>query len=183
MDNELKVEGNENVSFQDISNSNITVIINKSADYKRLLDELSSLEEHLTDLNPEKADKINQLKNRIINKNAEIERFEQDVISLAEAFSKININTSRLIKAKEYFNEGKFKEANTILKLTEIDKDQNLLLTAKSKKEIELEGLSKQLIDNSNEYYIKAKALIINSYLSNSFGEIFNLFKRSIKSH
>lgn len=177
------VTGNFNVTLQDVNESSVNIIIGKSADYKKLLDDLKDFEDNLLDVALDKIDRINQLKRKILFKKEEIETFKNDVIRLADIFNNIEIDTYRLMKAKEYFDNGMFKEAYTVLKISDIDKDQNLLLAAKEKKESELEELTKQLIDNSNEYFIKAQAVFLVNYTSSKYGEVFNLFKRSIKSH
>ncbi len=181
--NKQNIEGNYNVTLQDVNNSSVSIIIGKSADYKKLLDELKDLQDNLTDVASDKVDRLNQLKKKILLKEEEIELFKKDVIRLANIFNSIEINTDRLMKAKEYFDNGMFKEAYAILKLSDIDKDQNSLLLAKEGKEEELKDITKQLINNSNEYFIKAQSVFLVNYTSNNYGEVFNLFKRSIKSY
>ena len=185
MINRLNIDGNFNFVQQNAENSSINVIINKSADYKNLLDDLNELKEHLEDIPVEEKyqNKINRLKGKIFLKESEIEQFKLEVIRLADAFSKISVDTSRLVRAKEYFEEGKFKEADAILKLFDIDKDQITLLSARDKKDDELKEINNHLRDNSNEYYVKAQVVKLNNYTSNKFSEIFNLYKKSIKSY
>jgi len=50
--------------------------------------------------------------------------FKIDVLRLADVFTKLDIRTKRLAKAKELFNQGRFKEADEILNEVELSNDQ-----------------------------------------------------------
>ena len=55
--------------------------------------------------------------------------FKADVLRLAEIFSKMELRTERLIKAAALFEQGRFKDADAILKEEDLTNDQfNLLL-------------------------------------------------------
>lgn len=89
-----------------------------------------------------------------------IEDFKKDIIELAEAFNKIDIDSDKLRIAKEYFEAGEFQKVREELDSDNIEKELEALL--KEKHLIEQKG-------NENEYnlQIKANELLILARLTN----------------
>lgn len=86
-----------------------------------------------------------------------LESFKHGVISLAETFQKIDIDTDRLKSAKHFFDEGKFKEARAILDTEKISQDQQQLLKRKSDLIQKSQENEDDLRNNADEYLVLAK--------------------------
>jgi hypothetical protein len=71
-----------------------------------------------------------------------LEQFKAGVMRLAETFLRIEVRSERLMKAKEYFEAGLFREADALLGEGELKEDQSKLMAAREMKEREL-GLLK----------------------------------------
>ncbi|MCC7210515.1 MAG: tetratricopeptide repeat protein [Candidatus Brocadia sp.] len=152
-------------------------------DYQKLVEQIKELEQDLKDIPTDKV--LSRL-----NKGDKLEKlrkqeqdFKQQVIRLAETFNKIEINTERLKQAQQYFAQGKFREADAVLKAEELSLDQKQLLDAKVRKTRELEELNKQLISNSSEFLIKAQITATNLSNPNRFQDACSFYEKSIQSY
>lgn len=117
MNNELSQHGFGLIGLQNIKDSkiNITQILGKSYQYKDLLERLNEQQE-IFDLIPENnTEKRLKISGKINELKSLIEQFKQDVLSLAATFEKIEINTERLKRAKEFFDRGELSEARSVL--------------------------------------------------------------------
>jgi len=153
-----------------------------SADYQQILERIKELEADLEDIPEEKVE-------RRLKKSAQLEEqrkrkkdFEQDTIRLVESFSKIEINTERLKKARDFFKEGKLREADAILKAEEMGREQEKLLAAKDRKTGELEEINTQLKSNADEFLIKAQTRATQYDKPGRFEEASRYYKQSIRS-
>ncbi len=89
--------------------------------------------------------------------NAQMESFRQDVIRLAETFSKIVINTERLQKAKEHFEKGELREVDAILKSEEMSGELDRAIAQQERGE-RLTAEAKESRERlANEFFIKAQ--------------------------
>ena len=79
--------------------------------------------------------------------------------------------------------QGKFREADAILKAEELSHDQEHLLNAKEGKNRELEELNKQLLGNANEFLIKAQITATNFNNPNRFQDTCRFYVQSIRSY
>jgi len=155
--------------------------ITNSVDYQKLKQAIIEQQEIIAEL-PE--GEIKEKARFRLNDLIEQEKsFKEYVIKLAETFSKIEINTERLKQAKKFFDEGKFREANEILKVEEIEKEQNDLLKIKNKKENEIYELEQQLINNANEWLIKAQTTELRYDLVNRYELTIEYFESALKSY
>ena len=77
-------------------------------------------------------------------------RFREDVIRLAETFSRIEINSERLRLAKKFFEEGKISEADNVLKEKDMAATGDAALAAKACND-------SVLLQTANEFALKAQ--------------------------
>ena len=153
----------------------------QSIEFKDLEKTIFRLEKliQLTEDQNEKAEYYQELK----DEKGKLEEFKRGVISLAETFQKIEIDSDRLKSAMGFFNEGKFKEARTILDTEKIESDQQNLLQQK----VELDKRSDQnnldLKNNSDEYLVLAKLTAINFSKENRYQKTMVYFESSLKSN
>lgn len=144
---------------------NTTQIFGKSPEYAELKKRLDGLQAAIT----KKADECEQMRRdslpakyrdncraELIALNAERDsvqkietRFRDDVIRLAETFSKIELNSRRLFLADSLFKEGKIREAETLLNYKEMKEEGDALLAKK-------ERLDKLLRIKADEFALKA---------------------------
>ncbi|GAA3623253.1 hypothetical protein Q4Q40_22170 [Flavivirga jejuensis] len=73
--------------------------------------------------------------------------FKIDILYLADIFSKLEIKTERLKKARDLFDQGRFKEADTILIESELSSDQFNLLLQVEYLEMRKSGILNQLLN------------------------------------
>jgi len=171
-----------NINIQGSPNSEVNVILAKSYEYQDLLDRLKTKQE-LFDLVPEEnIEKRLQLSTEINQLNEVFEQFKRDVLALAETFNKIEINTDRLSRAKEFFDKGEIGEARAVLEteLEQMQDEQTYLLKEKEKYETRV---LPNLINNSEEFYLLAMATQTDYDNPNRFEDTCNYFETSIKSH
>ncbi|MBU6391865.1 MAG: tetratricopeptide repeat protein [Planctomycetes bacterium] len=187
---EISVHGNQNVVNGEINtngdviiNGNKTINIYLSLDYQHLLKEIEGLEQDLKDIPPDKIESRLNKSKKLDEKRKQLQDFTQEVLRLAVTFSKIEINTERLKQAQQYFTQGKFREADAILKAEELSHDQEHLLNAKESKNRELEELNEKLLSNANEFLIKAQITATNFNNLNRFQDACRFYEQSIRSY
>jgi tetratricopeptide (TPR) repeat protein/tetrahydromethanopterin S-methyltransferase subunit G len=126
------VSGTGNKVFQNVSgtvtdqsvNTYVTQIIDKSLDYQDLMQRLEKQRRRVERLQTagdiegaiEEAAELETLEKRL-------DDLKEDVFRLYEIFTKIEINTERLVKAKAYFEQGQFREADAILNAEAMTQD------------------------------------------------------------
>lgn len=183
MSNELIQSGVGGVALQDIKDSkiDITQILGDSSQYNDWLDQLNTQEEFFA-LIPENdtekrlkiSDKINELKEKI-------KQLKKDVLTLAETFERIEINTERLKRAKELFDKGEIPEARAVLEseLEQMQDEQTRLL--QKKKDYE-ENIEAKLRNNAEEFMLLALLAVTDYENPNRFTNVYDYFERSIES-
>jgi tetratricopeptide (TPR) repeat protein len=175
---EIKNEGIEN----SIIINQVNQILGMSFDYNSLLSQLKT-QQKLFDRTPEdEMEERLQISAELNRLKDFIEQFKRDVLALAETFNKIEINTDRLRRAKEFFDKGEFGEARAVLEteLEQMQDEQTLLL--KGQEYYENEILPK-LKHNSDEFYLLATATKVNYENPNRFEDTCKYFEDSIKSN
>ncbi len=184
MADKIKINGDDNIIIQGVDNStvNVTKILAKSYEYNDLLDRLKEKQEFF-DLIPEKNTERRIKLSAEINQLTDIiKQFKRDVLALAETFDKIEINTDRLRRAKEFFDKGDIGEARAVLEteLEQMQDEQARLL--KKDEEYKTDTLPK-LINNSEEFYLLAMATQADYANPNRFEDTCKYFETSIKSY
>ncbi|MBS1515363.1 MAG: tetratricopeptide repeat protein, partial [Bacteroidetes bacterium] len=173
---ELKIESGDIVT----GGKTVTNIY-LSPDYKKFEEEYHTLKIKIAETkdNQELLIALNGKLEFVLKQKKE---FEQGVIKLAETFSRIEINTDRLKKAQKLFSEGKFTEADEILKSEELKDEQDKLLGAEETLEEKLESVKNHLINNSNEWLIKAQTTALRLELKNRFELTLEYFNNALLS-
>jgi len=160
MQNTSNQSGTQNINLQGISDSNINIQnynFGKYDTYQEMQTQLEEYREILEDLPESKADKRGKYQQKISQQLEKIEAFKHEVLRLAETFSKIEINSERLKQAKAYFEEGKLREADAILKTEDLQQEQRTLLAEKARHEEKGKELAEDLRHNASEFLLKAQ--------------------------
>lgn len=185
MNDNLHIQGDGNIGIQNVGeNANVSVmqILVKSFEYNDLLDKINT-KQKLFDRTPEnETEERLQLSAEINQLKKTFEQFKRDVTALAETFNKLEINTDRLRRAKEFFDQSAIGEARAVLEteLEQMQDEQTHLL--KQKEHYETEVLP-NLINNSEEFYLLAMATQADYNNPNRFEDTYKYFDLSIKSH
>ena len=186
----ISIQNSQNVVAGEINSKGDVIVggnkitnIYLSSEYPRLLKEIEGLGQDLKDIPLDKTVSRLNKSEKLEEKRKQLQDFKQEVLRLAGTFSKIEINTERLKQAKMYFNQGKYREGDTILKTEELSHDQEYLLNAKESKNLELEELNKQLLGNANEFLIKAQITATNFNNPNRFQDTCCFYEQSIRSY
>jgi regulator of replication initiation timing len=116
MTNELSQHGSFNIGLQDIHDStvNVTQILGKSLEYKDLTNQLQTQQELFAYIPEDDTEKRLRISQAIAQLTAQIEQFKADVTRLAHEFNRIEINTDRLRRAKEHFEQGEIAAARAV---------------------------------------------------------------------
>ena len=182
MANEMNFGGIGGIGIQGGSDStyNITQIIGISPEFAHMKTQLHDMEQLLALLPEEKEQERNELSARIYKHKELIESFKSDVLKLAESFSRIEINTDRLRRAKEHFDKGEITEARVVLEdaLEEMADEKRGLLA--KKKEFEEDTVPK-LQSKADEYLILAQTTALNYESSTRIADAKKYFEDSIE--
>ena len=152
---------------------NTTQIFGKSPEYAELKKRLDGLQAAIA----KKADDCEQMakdslpqkyrdncRAELIALNAERDsvqkietRFREDVIRLAETFSKMELNSERLRLAKQFFDDGKIREADNVLNAKEMKQEGDVLLAEKAREQDNLRRTDSLLRIKADEFTLKAR--------------------------
>lgn len=183
MPNEISQDGTGNVAFQDVENSiiNINQLLGKSVQYQELIDQLNTKKELLSYIPEDEFEKRLTTSKQINDLESLLKQFKKDVLRLAEAFSQVEINTKRLIQAKEFFDTGEFDKSRAFLEveIVQMKEEQDTLLRKQNEHE---ENILPQLKHNSEEFLVLGISTMFGSESSEKFGDACNYFECSIKS-
>ncbi len=183
MANEINQSGFGNAAFQNISDSTINYsqqIVGKSPEYAEMLDQQKQLEDYLRLIPESDPEKRSDIASKLFQLRERIESFKADVLKLAESFSRIEINTDRLRRAKEHFDKGEITEARVVFDeaMEEIGDEKRSLLA--KKKEYE-EGTLPQLKIKADEFLIWAQTTALNYESPTRVADASRYFKDSIE--
>jgi tetratricopeptide (TPR) repeat protein len=180
-ENKINQTGSGNVAISDIHDSEITIVIGKNPQYNELLDQLST-QEKLFARTPEteKQERL-EISQQIDQLKQSIKQFKRDVLQLAEQFNRVEINTERLRRAKEFFDEGQFGEARAVLErdIEQLQDEQARLLV--KREAYETDTLPK-LRSNAEEFFILGLLTQLDYANPNWFAEAYDYFESSIRS-
>jgi len=174
----------ENVNIERIEGTGHTFNFNfsKYEDYQKMLKDLEKLEKYYKRIPEEEIQERLECSQEINQQKKMIEAYKQEVLRLAETFSKRAINTERLKQAKAYFEQGKLREADAILKTEDLQNDQNALLSAKEKNESERQTIEQNLQNNANEFLLKAQ-LRATQFTENRMQETIAFYEQALASY
>lgn len=183
MSNEISQEGIGNNAFQNVKDStiNITQQLGKSVEFQELIEQLDTQKELLSYISESNIEKRLPISKKINDLEKVIERFKKDVLRLAKEFSRIEINTDRLKRAKEYFDNGKFDKSLAVLEsnIDEIVDEQTKLIEKREDYEKEL---IPKLKHSADEFLILALSKATNYKNLNRYSETCEYFELSLKS-
>lgn len=188
--NNASIDANGNVVFGD--GNHITVInLKEAAQYKKLQTDLEELDGELETIK----ERINAVPDYVgfkqdllrVDKKRQLIREEMDnikeyVLSLAEDFSKISINTDRLRLAKAYFVAGEFQQARAILNADVLDMELGLLKAEEEKLNQKLSYIKEQYQNKANEYLILARLTAFDFNNPNRLDDTIGYFNKSLSS-
>jgi hypothetical protein len=180
----IDITGSGNFVASGVSNStiNASIVIGKSGEYRELKDHLDTLQK-LFDKTPESETQERlELSEKINKQTAFLKSFEQDVVKLAETFDKIELNTDRLQKAKEYFDKGEITEARVLLEDAEEERAGFVSHARGKQKEYE-EKILPGLQNASDEYLILAQTTALNFENPNRFEDTCRYYEQSIATY
>jgi tetratricopeptide (TPR) repeat protein len=113
---------------------------------------------------------------------AQLEQFKENIFRLYELFSKIEINTERLRQAKDYFEQGQFREADAILQAEEMVKDLNKLEQKDQQLDQQKAEVRASREQIANEFLIKAQLWATFYEQSNRFEQTCEYFAESLRA-
>ncbi|MBL8206387.1 MAG: tetratricopeptide repeat protein [Blastocatellia bacterium] len=182
MPNELSQNGIGIIGLQDVHNStvNVTQILGKSAEYKDLLNQLETQRELFAYLPEDQTEKRLRISQTIAQLEAQIEQFKQDVTKLAQEFNRIEINTDRLRRAKEHFEQGEIAAARAVFdsEREQMQNENDRLVREKPR----IEQFLQMLKHNSEEFYMRALLERTAYDNPNWLADTCEYFERSIKA-
>jgi len=152
----------------------------KSIEYKEFEKKIKRLE-RLIQL-AESEEEQNEYESDLKNEQKNLKAFEEEIISLAEKFQKIDINTDLLIEAKSFFDKGEFEKARQLLNPDKISEETNALLNSRDKIETKFEDIQKKLKTKANEFLVLAKLTNINFALPDRIQKADEYYKKSLNA-
>lgn len=179
--NLINQAGTGNLAFADIHDSAFNIFLGKSTQYKELIDQLTVIEKLLSrtpECNVEERTEISQ---KIAQQKQLIDQFKIDVLQLAEQFSRAEINTERLYRAKELFESGEFGKAREVLEneVNKIEDEQRQLLV---KRDEYANEIIPKLKNNAEQFFILGMLTQLDHSIPTWFVKACDYFERSIKS-
>ncbi|MEM9089255.1 MAG: tetratricopeptide repeat protein [Cyanobacteria bacterium P01_F01_bin.53] len=141
-----------------IENIGTAQFFSQSLDYQSLMARLAENQEMLEYLQATgKTERALKAGGELAELEAQLERLKEDVLRLYETFTKIEIDTERLAKAKAHFDKGEFREADAILDAETMAQDLERLLERDQQLDAEKAAITKNREQLSNEYLVKAR--------------------------
>ncbi len=144
----------------------IVNIYSKSEDYKFLETQIKTLQNRKKKIQKriEQYPNDNDFKIELsyiteeLNKyETQIEDYKSNVIKLYETFTKIEVNSERLQQAKVYFEQGKFREADALLKTEKMSSDLEKLEIREKHLDKEKKGIQEKRKQIADEFLVKAQ--------------------------
>ena len=164
---------------QKYSGNTIQNIYINTHDYRQLREDIEELQADLAEMDsshPRRAAKERALK----EKWDSLEALKQTVLTLAKTFNNIKVDSERIRIAREHFENGRFKEADAVLKTEDIDKEVKSLKERELKLGEEMEKTRSQLSDCAKEYLLKAELQLTFVDDKNRFKNAEKLFEKAL---
>ena len=111
-----------------------------------------------------------------------LDDFKQEVIRLAETFTKIPINTERLKLARQHFETGEYAAAKAVLDAEQMGSELDNLLRREEDLERQQAEVQTLRIDKAHEYLILARLTAIDFSIPDRFDKTVECFERSLKA-
>jgi len=181
-ENQINQTGSGNVAISDVHDSEISIVIGKSYQYNELVEQLKTNERLFARTPETETQERLQISQKIDDLKHSIEQFKRDVLQLAEQFNRVDINTERLRRAKEFFDEGQFGEAQAVLEgeIEQLQDEQTRLLVKRDA--YETDTLPK-LKSNAEQFFILGLLTQLDYANPNWFPDACRYFESSISSY
>ncbi|MCW5800411.1 MAG: tetratricopeptide repeat-containing protein [Nitrospira sp.] len=111
-----------------------------------------------------------------------LDDLKQEVIRLAETFTKIPINTERLKLARQYFETGDYSAARTILDAEQMGNELDALLHREERLQEEQAEVEALRIEKAHEFLILARLISVDFTLADRFEKTIVCFEQSLKA-
>jgi tetratricopeptide (TPR) repeat protein len=108
--------------------------------------------------------------------------FKQEVIRLAETFTKLPINTRRLKLAQQHFEAGDYAAARAVLDAEQMGSELDALLRRDEQMQQQQAEVQALRMDKANEYLILARLTDIDFTIPNRFEQTSEHFEQSLKA-
>ena len=152
----------------------------QSPDYQALMSGIKD-KKRLLRLETDPLEKL-EISGELEQLEAQLEQFKENIFKLSELFSKIEINTKRLRQAKNYFEQGQFREADAILQAEEMVKDLNKLEQKDQQLDQQKAEVRASREQIANEFLIKAQLWTTFYEQSNRFEQTCEYFAESLRA-
>jgi tetratricopeptide (TPR) repeat protein len=172
----------KSINIQESPNTTINYNFGRSPEYNELLDQLRTQEKLLEFLPVEQNEERLEISGKVNNLQQKITIFKTDVLKLAETFSKIELNTERLQKAKEYFDKGEITEARVLLEVGEEIRADAVAIALVKQEEYQ-NTILPALQNAASEYLILAQATALDFESPNRFADTCRYYEQSIAAH
>ncbi|HXQ37361.1 MAG TPA: hypothetical protein VN843_25350, partial [Anaerolineales bacterium] len=181
-ENKINQTGSGNVAISDVHDSEISIVIGKSPQYNELIDHLRTQEKLFARTPEAETQEHLEISRKIDELKQSIKQFKHDVLQLVEQFNQVEINTERLRRAKEFFDEGQFSEARAVLEdeIEQLQDEQARLLVKRDA--YETDTLPK-LRSNAEQFFILGLLTQLDYANPNWFAEAYDYFESSIRSY
>jgi tetratricopeptide (TPR) repeat protein len=181
-ENKINKTGSGNVAISDVHDSEISIVIGKSPQYNELIDQLRTQEKLFARTPEAETQERLEISRKIDELKQSIKQFKHDVLQLVEQFNQVEINTERLRRAKEFFDEGQFSEARAVLEdeIEQLQDEQARLLVKRDA--YETDTLPK-LRSNAEQFFILGLLTQLDYANPNWFAEAYDYFESSIRSY
>ena len=111
-----------------------------------------------------------------------LEELKQEVIRLAETFTKIPINSDRLKLARQHFEAGNFSAARAILDAEQMGIELDDLLQREEHLQQQQAQVQALRMDKANEFLILARLTALNFDVPDRFDKTIEYFEQSLKA-
>ena len=128
-----------------------------------------------------KAELLN-LSNRRNEVHKLLNDLKQEVIRLAETFTKIPINSERLKLAKQHFETGDYAAARAVLDAEQMGSELDALLQRNEQLQQQQAEVQALRLEKAHEYLILARLTAIDFSIPNRFEKTVECFEHSLKA-
>ncbi len=188
-DRKISFENSKNVAFDNKINSEGDVLINSKKitniflnhDYNEIIKERERIENDLKRIPKHDKEWLIEKLQQLESVKEKERLFKEYVMQIAKNLSSITYVNERLKKAIDLFEEGKFKEADTLLDYEELKKDKEYFISQQKVGEQILEDALNARAEISNEFLLKAQLTLTQFENIDRIRDAEKYFKESIQ--
>jgi tetratricopeptide (TPR) repeat protein len=169
------------IKTYNIGNIENAQFINQSLDYQDLIQRIEEKQEMVEIYQQTgKTDKALKAGAELEALEKQLEQFKENVLRLYDTFSKIEINSERLAKAKAYFDQGQFREADAILNAVEMTQDLDRLIERDRQLDHEKAEIAQGKTQIADEFLIKARLQTLTYDQPDWFEQACQYFEKAL---